>query len=94
MHLRISVFLDTPDAAQPKTELSTCGVTPPVFVVDVFKRRGCSTERFSLLRLGFRGRPFVFHLIITFVWHLAQQPFCSSCRKEDLRIAAQLLVLG
>ena len=32
--------------------------------------------------------------MITFVWHLAQQPFRSSWRKEDRRIAVQLLVSG
>jgi hypothetical protein len=46
------------------------------------------------VRLGFSRRPFLFHLMITFVWHLAQQPFCSSWRKEDRRIAVQLLVVG
>ena len=44
------------------------------------------------MRLGFSRRPFLFHLMITFVWHLAQQPFRSSWRKEDRRIAVQLLV--
>lgn len=52
------------DAAQPKTGLSTCGVTSPVLLL-MCLRELLLHRALSLLRLGTRGR----HLYFIFVLH-------------------------